>query len=198
MFKHQNLLKLITLFFFLGLSHLSMADSHGKMTAMKLDNALSSLSFVSVKKGSAGEAHHIRKLSGSISTSGELSVVLDLASVDTKVEIRDQRMKEFLFDTAKHPTATITANIGNKIPAAGVIMRSGEVTLSMHGASKSLPVNAIIVNTGDKLVMTSATPIILKAADFGMEAGVKKLQELAKLPSVATAVPVSFALTFSK
>jgi hypothetical protein len=64
--------------------------------------------------------------------------------------------------------------------------------------TKKLPFNAVAVNTGDKVVVSSATPIIIKAADFGLEKGVAKLQELAKLPSIATAVPVNFVLTFSK
>jgi len=54
------------------------------------------------------------------------------------------------------------------------------------------------MKTGDKLLAASTTPIIINAADFKMEEGVAKLQALAKLPSVATAVPVSFILSFTK
>lgn len=58
--------------------------------------------------------------------------------------------------------------------------------------------SAVVVNTGDKIVITSTNPIIIKAEDYGLAEGVAMLQELAKLPSVATAVPVNFVLTFSK
>ena len=197
MLKHKNVLQLIIFTFAKSLSQVALAAAHAKMAEMKLDNALSSLSFVSVKKGTAGEAHHIRKLSGSISASGELKVMLNLASVDSKIDIRNERIKKHLFETATHPTATITANIGSEAPT-GVTMVTGEGILDMHGVTTTIPVNVIIANTGDKLVIASATPIIIKASDYGMEAGVKKLQELAKLPSVATAIPVSFTFTFSK
>lgn len=188
---------LVFLLFALSVSQFSMAATHEKKPAMTLDNALSSLSFVSIKKGSVGEAHHIKKLSGSISHSGELNVNLHLDSVDTKIEIRDTRMKRHVFEEG-YFTATIKANVGDSIPTAGVAKVMGEGTLNMHGVSKTLPVEVVITNTGNNVVISTATPIIIKASDFGMEAGVKKLQELAKLPSVATAVPVNFVLTFSK
>lgn len=57
-------------------------------------------------------------------------------------------------------------------------------------------VNAIVAHRGKELVVSSVKPIIIKAADYGMEEGVKKLQELTKLPSIATAVPVTFSLVF--
>jgi len=56
----------------------------------------------------------------------------------------------------------------------------------------------IAVTTDDKLVVSSKNPIMIQASDFGLVAGIQKLQELAKLPSIATAVPVSFVLTFTK
>ena len=164
---------------------------------MALDSDNSTLSFVSVKKGSVAEAHKIKKLSGSLSKSGELKVVLDLSSVDTKVEIRDTRMKEFLFETGKFAEATLTAKIEG-IPEDGVKKISTEATLDLHGVSHKVKVNAVVLKVGNKLIASSSTPIIINAADFKLDGGIAKLQELAKLPSIAVAVPVSFTLVFSK
>jgi len=41
-------------------------------------------------------------------------------------------------------------------------------------------------------------PIMLDAFDFGLSEGVTKLMEVAKLPSISTAVPVSFSLIFKR
>jgi len=79
---------------------------------------------------------------------------------------------------------------------AGVTMVETEGELEMRGVKKKVKVHAMVAHTGKELVVSSVSPIILKASDYGMEEGVKKLQELAKLPSIATAVPVTFSLVF--
>lgn len=192
--------KLFVLLFALMMSQASFSAAHEKkaMGDMKLDNSLSALSFVSIKKGTVGEAHTIKNLSGSLSAAGNINVVLDLASVNTKIEIRDERMKKHLFETDKNPSATITAKVGDKVSVVGVSLVEGEVSINLHGVTQKVAVSVAVVNTGDKVVITSTKPIIIKAADYGLEGGVAMLQKLAKLPSIATAVPVNFVLTFSK
>ena len=53
-------------------------------------------------------------------------------------------------------------------------------------------------NKSGDLTLASFTPVIINSGDFGVTEGVKQLQELAGLPSIATAIPVSFALTLNK
>lgn len=193
--------KLLKLFIFslaLAFSQASFAASHGKkaMGGMTLDNTLSTLSFVSIKKGAAGEVHTIDKLSGSLSADGDLLVTLALSSVNTKVAIRDERMQQHLFETGANPIATVSAKIGKV--ADGVSRVKGGIELNLHGVKKNVDFEAIAVMSGNKLVVSSAKPIIINASDYGLDGGIAKLQEMAKLPSIATAVPVSFVLTFSK
>ena len=194
----NNFLKLVFLSLTLAFTQVSFGNSHSKkaMGGLTLDNALSSLSFVSIKKGTVGEAHTIDKLSGSLSAEGDLLVTLDLSSVNTNIDIRNERMKKHLFETDKNPTATVSAKIGKV--ADGVSRVKGAVELNLHGVKKNVDFDAIAVMSGGNLVVSSAKPIIIKASDYGMEDGIAMLQKLAKLPSIATAVPVSFVLTFSK
>ncbi len=105
----KKLLKLFTLTLALAFTQVSFGAAHEKkaMGEMTLDNSLSSLSFVSVKKGTTGEVHTIDKLSGSLSVEGDLLVTLDLSSVNTKIAIRDERMQEHLFETGSNPVATV-------------------------------------------------------------------------------------------
>jgi len=106
-------------------------------------------------------------------------------------------MNRHVFESEKNPLATITANVAGKVPTtAGVSMVETEAELTMRGVTKKVMVSVMVAHTGKELLVTSAKPIIIKAADYGMEEGVKKLQELAKLPSIATAVPVTFSLVF--
>ena len=164
--------------------------------SMRLDENMSNLSFVSVKNGTVAETHAIQKLTGSLSDKGELSISMFLTSVETNIPIRNTRMNRYVFDSENNPLAKITANVAGKIPESGVAMVETEGELTMRGVTKKVMVSAMVANTGKQVLVTSVKPILITAADYGMEEGVKKLQELAKLSSIATAVPVNFTLVF--
>lgn len=191
-------LKLIILSLALTLSQTLFATTDGEksMSGMTLDNALSTLSFLSIKNGAVGETHTIDKLSGSLSAEGDLIVTLDLNSVNTKIDIRNERMRKYLFETTDNPTATVSAKIG--AITEGVSRMNGAIELNLHGVKKSVDFEAMVVRFDDKLMVSSAKPIIVNASDYAMDGGIAMLQKLAKLPAIATAVPVNFVLTFSK
>ena len=42
----------------------------------------------------------------------------------------------------------------------------------------------------------SIEPFIVNASQFDLSGGIEKLRELASLPSIATAIPVTFSLEF--
>jgi polyisoprenoid-binding protein YceI len=167
----------------------------------KLDNAASTINFVSVKKGSVGEVHHFDRISGE-ADAHQASVRIDLASVDTGIDIRNQRMRSMLFDVARFPAATIRADIA-ALDVQGLKPGQhvrGNVTLhvDLHGISKPLPASVTVVRLDNGgLMVSSRAPIIVKAADFGLDKGIEALRQVAKLPSIATAVPVSFELYFN-
>ncbi|MEI8617757.1 YceI family protein [Pseudoalteromonas sp. B193] len=76
------------------------------------------------------------------------------------------------------------------------VLKGIKAELDFHGNKKPLAIDVLVNSTqsGD-LTVSSLTPIIINSDDFGVTEGVKKLQELAGLPSIATAVPVTFAIT---
>jgi len=191
MFNKNTLLKGVLLTAAVTFSHIACA------APMKLDEGMSNLNFFSVKNGIIGEVHTIPKLAGTLSEAGELEISLFLTSVETNVEIRNTRMNRHVFKTETNPIAKITANVAGKIPtAAGVSMIETEGELTMSGKTKKITVKAIVSHTGSELVVNSVSPIIVNAAEFGMDEGVKELQKLAALTSIATAVPVNFTLVF--
>ena len=75
----------------------------GVMAPAQADWALSDSSrigFVSIKNNSIGENNAFERVSGSISASGEVSLSVDLSSVETGVGIRNERLQKMLFEVA--------------------------------------------------------------------------------------------------
>ena len=194
--KHIGNLILATSIFLLLLSNVFA-------TEWGLNSDKSQLNFISVKKNSVAEVHQFHKLTGDIDQQGQFKLTIDLNSVDTNIAIRDERMREFLFQTTKFAQATVTAKINNTaisaIPVGGSIALDVDAELKLHGESKPFKIALLVVRLADEEVLVINTkPIILNVGDFALVAGVDKLQQLAKLPSISQAVPVSFVLTFTE
>lgn len=166
-----------------------------------MDPARSHLAFVSIKAKDVGEVNSFQEMSGSISDDGAVSVSMALDSVETLIPIRNERMREFLFDTADYKDATLTAKIDPAIIAG---MQPGEIrditaegNLSLHGATQPMILSMQAAKVDGGTVMVASTkPLIVDAAKFGLTDGVEKLREIAGLDSISHAVPVTFVMTF--
>ena len=167
----------------------------------ELDNSKSVVNFVTVKNSSVGEIHSFSSLVGYIGVGGNVQVTINLDSVETLVDIRNERMRELLFETARFPAAKISAQVDPAILAAaaegGVLTAEVPVTLSLHGLEKTLSMSVVVVGEGDgRLRVFSAHPVLVDAGDFGLQAGVAALQKIAGLQSISSAVPVTLQLLF--
>ncbi len=168
-----------------------------------LDNDRSELSFISIKATDIAETHTFGQLEGTISSGGAFQVDINLASVETLIPIRNERMQEFLFETNLFPRATINAAL-NPQDLAGLSQgatRQLDVDAILTIKDKAVPIAAQVVAARldeETLIVTSTRPIVLTAAAVGLGAGVEKLRELAGLSNISQAVPVSFVLTFSR
>lgn len=173
------------------------------LAAWTLDNDASQVSFVSVKAGDAGEVHRFTQLSGALSSDGDASVVIQLASVDTLIPLRDERMREMLFQTELFPTANLSANVDmavlNAIEPGDSIDMTANLRLDLREQQVELPAEMIVARLGaDKLMVSSRKPVIVNAASVDLVDGIEALREIANLPSISKAVPVSFVLTFQR
>lgn len=169
--------------------------------AWSLDNHASQISFVSVKAGDIAEAHRFTELSGDLSADGTASITIQLASVDTLIPVRDERMREMLFKTSMFPTATLSANIDmadiNSIKVGDSKTMIAEILLDLHGKQVPLTAELSVGRLGDStLLVASRKPVILNAASVDLVDGIEALREIAGLPSISKAVPVSFVLSF--
>ncbi len=184
-------------FNFIGNTVLSFALLSGTaMADWVLDNTQSALYFVSIKSDHIAEIHTFKTLSGAITKAGQGSLNIDLASVSTNIDIRDQRMREQLFDTQQFATASVSVDLSKTGVKPGI--QTVNVTLDLHGVKKEIPATVAITEVGNTVQVSTVAPIVLNAADFDLAAGVTALREIAELPSISNAVPVTFFLSFVK
>lgn len=76
-----------------------------------LDGEASELRFLSVKKSKIAETSSFATLSGLITEDGQAQVRVLLDSVDTKVDLRNVRMRFLFFETFRFPEAVITTQL---------------------------------------------------------------------------------------
>src|SRR5688572_8053740 len=84
------------------------SQSHAEWT---LDGRASSFFYVTTKAAAVTEVNSFSGLSGGISDEGKASLVIDLETVDTAIEIRDQRMRDLVFQVADFPDATVSVDV---------------------------------------------------------------------------------------
>lgn len=192
---------MISRLFSVLLAVLVLIGAAGAQGSYELDPQRSTVQFMSMKNGAVAELHHFRTLTGSVDGDGLASVVIDLDSVESLIPIRNERMRELLFDTRSFPSATITA----VVPPTLLIQQAGatstaqlKLQVDLHGVA--LPLDATVTVTaleGGDLQVVLREPIVVKAVDFKLAEGIEALRDIAGLKAIATAVPVNATLVFS-
>lgn len=187
--------------FLLALLLLMMSST--AMAEWTLLNDQSTIHFVSIKKSAVGEVNSFKQLTGSISANGEVSLSIDLASVATDIAIRDERLKAMLFEIIEFPQAEINGTVDltrvATLKAGDSYTDAVKLKLSLHGITHDLISEVQVIKLTEKrLLVTSAKPVVLSAADFQLTGGIEKLRLAADLPSISSAVPVSYTLVFKQ
>lgn len=191
-FQAKNVLCFVSVFFLVG-----NANAH-----WTLDNDSSTLSFVTVKADHVGEVHTFDRLSGNIEDDGGVEITIELASVNTLIDIRNERMQNMLFETNLFPQAVISGDIDldavTALGAGASQSMSVEFDLDVHGDSNSYTAEVMVTRTESGVVASTLKPIIVTADAHGLVTGVEALREVAGLPSISRAVPVSFTVVFDQ
>ncbi len=168
-----------------------------------LDDAQSSLSFVSLKNVDVAEAHRFTGLSGTIAADGAFELAIRADSVDTKIPIRDERLREHVLQADRYPFARVRGRVdmgpveGLEVGAATELEVRAELQLRDQVTPLAIPVQVSRV-AGDALQAVSLAPILLSAGTLGVADGVEALREIAGLESISLAVPVYFSLRFER
>lgn len=175
----------------------------GHAATWTLDPQASRLSFVSIKAGDVGEANRFTALRGEVGEDGSAIVEIRLDSVDTGVEIRDERMREHLFDTENHPLASVRLQADmaafEKLKVGESLTRETEATILIAGETTIITAPLVVTRIDkNRVLVEPETQIVLDAGAFGLEDGVAKLKELAGLDQISLAVPTSFSFYFDR
>lgn len=167
-----------------------------------LNNDASTLSFVTVKAEHVAEVHTFDVLSGEIADDGSVEITIELASVNTLIPIRNERMQAMLFETNMFPEATIAADIDldgftAMTPGASEAIQLN-FSLNMRETSRSYTADVLVTRLQNGLVASTLKPVVVTAEQFDLITGVEALREVAGLPSISRAVPVSFTVVFDQ
>lgn len=165
-------------------------------------NDSSRIGFVSIKNNSIGENNAFERVSGSISEGGQVAVSVDLSSAETGVGIRNERLQKMLFEINSFPTATIDAALSDSqiaaLKAGGAQTERVALSISLHGKTVSKTANlSVSACCGGVIRVTTTQPIVITAQEFGLEAGVAALQQIAGLNAISRSIPVTVDLRLS-
>lgn len=161
----------------------------------------SRLNFISVKNSAHTEVHSFPEVRGMVDAQGVLTLQVALASVDTGIDIRDQRMRDLLFKVDTHPLAQVTANVDASqlnalAPGEHAQLQLGG-SLQLSGIDYPLPLHVRVTRLdAQRWLAVSERPAIVPAVNFGLINGIDELRKLAGLRAIASEIPVTFSLVF--
>lgn len=162
----------------------------------------SQITFTSIKKGSVAEVHTFTEFAGEVLKDGTAAVDINLASAETNIEIRNERLDTLLFNVEKFAGSRVKGMVDVKaamgLKVGQAMTQALDLSLYLHGISKEVKADVQVVKLADnKFQVTSLKPVIINAADYSLVEGVEALRKVAGLPSIALAVPVTFNLVFA-
>lgn len=180
----------------------SRASSSVANTAVwTLSTTDSYLNFITTKNTHNVEVHNFTGLSGDISSTGVATLTIDLNSVNTGVALRDQRMKDLLFETATYPTATVTLTVPSTVISSLSVGQDKatdiSASLNLHGTTGTVTTKVSVQKlSNSRILVQTLAPVLVKAETYNLTAGVEALRAAVNIASISVAVPVDFALVF--
>ncbi|GGX42414.1 hypothetical protein GCM10007385_07580 [Tateyamaria omphalii] len=182
----------------LGLG-LALAATTVHADSWTLDGGASKLAFGSIKFNDTGEVHSFSSIDGTVAEDGSVTLGIDLSSVETNIDIRNERMVEHVFKNA--PRASISAQIDMAAMEAVAVGDSTvmevEGNLDLLGVEVPMYGDMFVMRlTENKVMVTTDSMMFLSTADAEIDPAVDKLMELASLPNIVRAVPVTLRLMF--
>lgn len=167
-----------------------------------LDNESSRLSFTSTKNADIAEVHRFLVLHGKVDGKGAAEVEVELESVSTGIPLRDERIREQVFQIRKFPSARINAQLDLRpinalAPGAQLELR---LPLTVHLAGQTHSYNAQLLATrldDRRFQVVTLEPLVVHAQDFGLVPGFAALRNSAQLSALSLSVPVGAVLIFT-
>lgn len=168
------------------------------------DNQIDFLSIkVTQTKKSVTEASNFDTSNARLNANGDFLMTIDLGSVKTNIDLRDQRLRDWVFETSQFAQATITGKVDaaaiDKLAVGQRLKLSQPLKLDIHGQQIDIDAELNVHRVADdRIVVSTLTPVILDTRDMKMESGVARMVEVMGLLSIVDQVPVSFSGEFTR
>ncbi|MEL6210276.1 MAG: OmpA family protein [Pseudomonadota bacterium] len=168
-----------------------------------LEPEASFLRFQSTKNRATVETHGFATFDGEISPDGTARVTVMLDSIDTKVDIRNVRMRFLFFETFNHAQATVTAVIDPEtleaLAETGRVETTVPFLLNLSGVEKEFSAQVIAtLLTDDRVAISSSVAVPIPVAPFGLSENLSKLEQAAGGVSIVPVAALSFDLVFGR
>ncbi|MCJ8307724.1 MAG: YceI family protein [Hyphomicrobiales bacterium] len=175
------------------------AGGHAKWSAVEDQ---SRIAFGSIKKDTVGEVHHFEGVTGTVGEDGKLTLAVDLGSVETNIDIRNERMLEHVFQGGK-AKAMVSGEIDldevKDLKPGDTSIIDFEGVLAFAGINVDVEAEMLVARLAENRVLVSTADFIMVSTeDLGIDPGVNKLMELAKLPGITRVTPVAVRVVFEK
>ena len=167
-----------------------------------IDPEQSELRVTSIKKTKVPETSTFATFSGKIDQTGAAEIRVLTDSIDTKIDLRNVRMRFLFFESFKFPEAVITTRLDPAELAELATVRRKAIALSysitLHGVTAQRTDRVLVtLLDADTVIISSAEPIYLAVDDFDLADGLQKLKEAANVEIVPLG-GVSFDFVFRR
>ncbi|MCU7649634.1 YceI family protein [Pseudomonas piscis] len=167
-----------------------------------LDNESSRISFVTTKNASISEVQRFLVLHGKVDGKGLAQLQLELDSVSSGIPLRDERMRQELFQVQQFPEAQVTAQINlrpiNDLANGAQIELLLPITVSLHGQEHTYDAELLATRLDERrFQVVTLEPLVLNAEDFNLAPGLDSLRKVAGLSAISFSVPVGAVLIFT-
>ena len=153
------------------------------------------IQFISIKNNAVGELSQFESVVGSVTDEGQVDIRVALNAVETNVGIRNERMKQLLFEVGLFPEAKITAQLApSAVSATQSHIIETTLAIDLHGQVVNRTATLQVAPNDQGLSVVSVEPILLTASEFGLESGVAALQSIAGLAAISRVIPVTVRL----
>lgn len=181
----------------------TMLFANSALADWELDAENSNISYGTIKNSMIGENNTFKTISGTIDDNGHINIDIALATVDTQLELRDERMRDIVFKVAENVSAKLTGDMNLEAHHDQEIgtLRVIEATIGLELVGEKLEHDVMLVVTRlaeNKVMVTPHGVIFIDADEYELLDALDQLRELAGLDSIASVVPMSFYLTFTK
>jgi len=181
---------------------LTLGVSLSAQASWYLDGESSRLSFITTQNANVANKHRFLVLHGKVDRKGHAQLRIEMDSVNSAVPLRDERMRDQLFDFKHFPEAQITAQINlqpiNELaPGAQVELRL-PVTVSLRGKQHTYEAELLATRLDEqRFQVVTLEPLMLQAEDFGLQPELETLRKSAGLSGISFSVPVNAVLIFT-